>query len=107
MKRTLICVFALALAVPAAWAQADDDHAATPGPERCAATQASTVFVADATMRRHDGSAKRISEAHRNAEKQGCEFKDLEVFTENGVLQGFFVTYTRPHPFNAGNKNAP
>lgn len=101
MNRTLISILALALSAPATPALADDDDAGTPGPERCPATQASTVFVADATMRRHDGSAKRISEAHRNAEKQGWDFKDLEVYTENGDLQGFFVTYTRPHPCNA------
>jgi len=101
MNRTLITMFALALAAPATRALASDGDADTPGPGRCPATEASTVFVEDATLRRHDGSAKRISDAHRNAEKQGWEFKDLDVYIENGDLQGFFITYTRPHPCNA------
>jgi hypothetical protein len=102
MRQTLICMFVLALAAPAPRAHADDDDRSMPGPGTCPATQAWTVFIADATMRRHDGSAKRLSEAHRDAEKAGWEFKDLEVYVENGDLQGFFVTYTRPHPCNAG-----
>jgi len=44
------------------------------------------------------GSARKLSETHRTAQEQGWDFKDLEVYIEDGDLQGFFVTYVRPHP---------
>ncbi|NIM69843.1 MAG: hypothetical protein GTN86_11680 [Xanthomonadales bacterium] len=68
----------------------------------CPRIQASTVFVDDKTGSRKRGSADRISETHKTAERQGWDFKDLEIYIEDGDLQGFFITYTRPHPCNAG-----
>jgi len=97
MTKTPILLAALGLALVAPQARAADP---APGPLQCPATQAWTVFVSDATMRRHDGSASRITESHRKAEQLGWAFKDLEVYIENGDLQGFFITYTRPHPCN-------
>jgi hypothetical protein len=88
---------ALGLLLCAAPVRAEEPAA---GPAPCPATEAWTVFVTDATLRRHDGSARRITQAHREAEQRGGEFRDLEVYTENGDLQGFFITYTRPHPCN-------
>ena len=98
MNRPPMAVLALALVSFPAWAAGEEEAAVT----HCPPTEATTVFVADATMRRHDGSANRLTEAHRDAEQQGLQFRDLAVYTENGDLQGFFVTYTRPHPCNAG-----
>ena len=97
MNRRSIAALAIGLLLSAAHVRAADDPA---GPEPCPATEALTVFVTDATMRRHDGSARRITDAHREAEAQGWQFADLAVYVENGDLQGFFVTYTRPHPCN-------
>jgi hypothetical protein len=82
-----------------AWAQ-DDDDASTPGPEKCPKIQASTIFVDDKSGSRKDGSAKRISETHDSAEAQGWNYSDLQVYIEDGDLQGFFITYTREHPCN-------
>jgi hypothetical protein len=100
MNRYFIGLLALFLSVPPALAQQDDDDASTPGPKRCPETQASTVFVPDKSGSRQKGSAKRLSETHRTAQDQGWDFSDLEIYIEDGDLQGFFVTYVRPHPCN-------
>jgi hypothetical protein len=100
MNRTLITLLALGLAAPTGYA-ADDEDADSAKPKPCPATQASTVFVPDKAGNRQKGSAEKLREAHTNAQNQGWEFKDLEIYIEDGDLQGFFVTYTRPHPCNA------
>ncbi len=71
-----------------------------PGPAKCPALVASTIFVKDKTGSRKKGSAKKISETHKTAESQGWNFNDLEIYIEDGDLQGFFITYTRQHPCN-------
>jgi hypothetical protein len=78
----------------------EDDDASTPGPEKCPKIQASTIFVKDKAGNRQDGSAERISETHDTAEAQGWDYNDLQVYIEDGDLQGFFITYTREHPCN-------
>jgi len=69
-------------------------------PTICPALQASTIFVSDRTGSRKKGSAKKIIETHKSSESQGWDFKDLEIYIEDGDLQGFFITYTRTHPCN-------
>ena len=69
-------------------------------PTICPALQALTIFVSDKKVSRKKGSAKRISETHEASESQGWDFKDLEIYIEDGDLQGFFITYTRTHPCN-------
>lgn len=100
MNKILFALLFAALAAPTVLAQQDDDDASTPGPKRCPETQASTVFVPDKSGSRQKGSAKKLSETHRTAQEQGWDFKDLDIYIEDGDLQGFFVTYVRPHPCN-------
>ena len=100
MNKLLITLLALPLVAVNAYAQNDDDDASTPGPKRCPRTQASTVFIPDKGSSRQKGSAERLSETHRTAQDQGWDFDDLEIYIEDGDLQGFFVTYTRAHPCN-------
>jgi len=100
MKKILFGLLFTVFATSSAPAQEDDDDASTPGPKKCPETQASTVFVADKSGNRQKGSAERLREAHTNAQNQGWDFKDLEIYIEDGDLQGFFVTYIRPHPCN-------
>lgn len=97
MTRSLAKLVLVGVALTGARAQAAEPP---PEVEVCPAREARTVFIADATMRRQDGSADRITRSHREQEKQGWQFEDLEIYIENGDLQGFFVTYTRPHPCN-------
>ncbi len=100
MSRILIGLITIPLFALNAFAQEDDDDASTVGPKRCPNLQASTIFVPDKTGSRQKGSASRLSETHRTAQDQGWDFSDLEVYIEDGDLQGFFVTYTRTHPCN-------
>ena len=69
-------------------------------PANCPDLQAQTIFIDDKRGSRKKGSAEKISETHDMAEAKGWDFKDLEIYIEDGDLQGFFITYTRPHPCN-------
>ncbi len=58
-------------------------------------TETQTVWV-DATFGfRKKGGAKGINKTHKKMEAEGWCFKDFELYTENGDLEGFFLTYTR------------
>ena len=100
MRHLVFSILAFALTSNIALAQKDDADAATPGPEKCSKMQASTVFIPDKAGSRQKGSAGNLTESHRNAEKQGWDFDEMAIYIEDGDLQGFFVTYTRPHPCN-------
>ena len=100
MRNLAFSILGLALVSNMAVAQKDDADADTPGPEKCAQKQASTVFIPDKAGSRQKGSAGKLTEAHRNAESQGWNFDEMSVYIEDVALQGFFVTYTRPHPCN-------
>jgi len=100
MRYLIYSLLVLALTGNVAFAQKDDADANTPGPEKCPKIQASTIFIPDKAGNRQKGSAKNLTESHRNAESQGWDFDELAVYIEDGDLQGFFVTYTRPHPCN-------
>jgi len=80
-----------------AFAKKNDSDADTSAPAKCPQLQASTVFVSDKGQK---GSAGKLTESHKNAESQGWNFDEMSLYTENGDLQGFYVTYTRPHPCN-------
>jgi hypothetical protein len=96
MIRKLLTIFALTIFMSAS-VHAEEEKAK---PAKCPAIQASTIFVSDKTGSRKKGSAERISETHKTAESQGWDFDDLEIYIEDGDLQGFFITYTRTHPCN-------
>lgn len=100
MRKIATLLLALAFGINPAFAQEDDADADTPGPKKCSRTQASTIFIPDKAGNRQKGSASKLTESHRNAESQGWDFDELAVYIEDGDLQGFFVTYTRPHPCN-------
>jgi len=101
MKRSLFGMAAILLWATGAPAQNGTEEAAAVETKPCPNTLAYTVFVNDRTGSRQKGSAERLSDAHRNAQEQGWDFKDLEIYIEDGDLQGFFVTYTKPHPCNS------
>jgi len=100
MRKAFISLATLALISSQSIAKENEEAPA--GPQVCPRLQAQTVFVADKTGSRQKGSASKLSEAHQKAENLGWDFSDLEVYIEDGDLQGFFVTYTRPHPCNQG-----
>lgn len=42
-----------------------------------------------------ESMAKKLNELHREMNAQGWRFEDLDLYIENGDMQGFFVTYIR------------
>ncbi len=60
-----------------------------------AAKQSVTVFV-DATFGfRKNHMANQLTKKHAEFAAKGYDFASMAPYTENGDLQGFFVTYTR------------
>jgi hypothetical protein len=59
------------------------------------ARDAVTVFVDVDFGAREDGAAKDLNRTHQAFERQGYELLDVTPYTENGDLQGFFVSYRR------------
>lgn len=57
-----------------------------------------TVFVDAQFGARTDGAARRLSTTHATAARHGFELVDVESYTENGDLVGFFVSYRRTQP---------
>ena len=80
-----------------AFAKDSDSDTDTAAPAKCPQLQASTVFVTDKGQK---GSAEKLTASHKNAESQGWNFDEMSLYTEDGDLKGFYVTYTRPHPCN-------
>jgi hypothetical protein len=87
-------ILALALLAPVLDADARDyDDQAKKSQE--AAAPAVTVFVDADWGGREDGAAREISRAHAAFARHGYEVVDVEAYTENGDLEGFFITYRR------------
>lgn len=70
-------------------------HVSTAQAADTARSQSVTVFV-DATFGfRKNHMAKKITESNAKYEAKGYRYTDMAAYTENGDLEGFFVTYTR------------
>lgn len=71
-------------------------HAANPEPaDDHLCQEAITVFQDVSLIGRKDGAARNISRKHREMAKEGWRFADMEPYTENGDLEGFYLSYTR------------
>lgn len=57
-------------------------------------TQSVTVFQDVSAMNRRKGAGRNLTELHQKYEAMGYDFADLEIYIEDGDLEGFFVTYT-------------
>jgi len=57
--------------------------------------EAKTIFVDISALSRRKGMANGLTEKHQEYAQLGWEFSDLEIYIENGDLEGFFVTYVR------------
>ena len=90
----LALALALVLATPCVAASFDDDakRAANDG------VAAITVFVDVDFGGREDHAARQLTRAHAAFAAYGYAVVDVESYTENGDLQGFFVTYRKPSP---------
>ena len=87
-------VLSVALAAPAmAATQAQYDKKAA---EAAASGQPTVSIYVDVDWgARKAGSATELNQAHRAFNALGFQVVDVVGYTENGDLQGFFVTYVR------------
>jgi len=70
-----------------------------------AATEAKTVWVDAHFGFRKKSGAKGINKIHKDMETNGWSFADMELYNENGDLEGFFITYTRVKKPEPGKHN--
>ncbi|MBN8426452.1 MAG: hypothetical protein J0L65_03200 [Xanthomonadales bacterium] len=54
-----------------------------------------TVFIDADWGGREDGAAREITRAHKAFAQRGYRLISVETYTENGDLEGFFVSYVR------------
>ena len=57
--------------------------------------QAITVFQDVSGVGRKDRAAKNMTQRHAAMARDGWRFADMEVYTENGDLEGFYLSYVR------------
>ncbi|HEY5802175.1 MAG TPA: hypothetical protein VIT90_00575 [Lysobacter sp.] len=85
------CLLAPALALAASQAQYDKKAA-----EAAQTGQQTVSLYVDVDLgARKNGSASELNQAHRAFNANGYQVASVVGYTENGDLQGFFVTYVR------------
>lgn len=54
-----------------------------------------TVFIDINSLTRKHMAAKKMTDSHQEFAAYGYELVDLSVYTENGDLEGFFISYQK------------
>ena len=62
--------------------------------------EAITVFRDASRFSRRSGGAKNMTEVHDEFSADGWKLIDTEIYTENGDMEGFFLSYTREKACN-------
>lgn len=57
--------------------------------------ESKTVWLDVSRFGRKKSAAKNMTEKHEEFKKLGWKFIDMETYTENSDLEGFFLTYSR------------
>jgi len=57
--------------------------------------QSQTVWLDVSRFGRKRSAAQNMTEKHEEFAKQGWKFIDMETYTENSDLEGFFLSYSR------------
>jgi len=57
--------------------------------------EAITIFHDASRFGRKDRAAAQMTEKHSEMALSGWRFAGMEIYTENGDLEGFYVSYTR------------
>ena len=57
--------------------------------------QAITIFHDVSGFGRKDRAAERMTERHDEMALSGWRFASMAIYTENGDLEGFYISYTR------------
>lgn len=84
---SLICVVVCISAMPT------PAVASAQAPSDC--TESITVFQDVSKFGRKDRAASNMTRLHQEMAAEGWVFRDMEVYTENGDLEGFYLTYSR------------
>jgi hypothetical protein len=92
LKQAGLTVALIACLAGSAAARDFQKHAAAAAQENQPAV---TVFVDVDFGRRKDSAADALTRVHRSFAQHGYVVVNVESFSENGDLQGFFVTYRR------------
>ena len=58
--------------------------------------ETTTVFHEVSRIGRKDRAAANMTRRHAEMAEQGWRFADSAIYTENGDLEGLFLTYVRP-----------
>ena len=58
--------------------------------------QAITIFHDVSGFGRRNRAAERMTEKHDEMALSGWRFANMVIYTENGDLEGFYLSYTRP-----------
>lgn len=67
-----------------------------------ACEEAITVFHDVSGFGRKDRAAEKMTERHAEMALSGWRFAGMQVYTENGDLEGFYISYTRAVACAAG-----
>ena len=94
MKVLKLLMLAACLQIPVLYAQEEADVSPAPAPPPDC-EEAMTVFQDVSAAGRKDRAAKNMSKRHAAMAQEGWRFADMEVYTENGDLEGFYLSYTR------------
>jgi hypothetical protein len=101
LKILLAPLLALSFHSPALFSQeAGETAPASEGGKEC--EQATTVFQDVSGIGRENGAAKNMMERHDELTKDGWRLFDMEVYTENGDVEGFLLRYTRAVECSSG-----
>ncbi len=68
-------------------ADSDAEQAAKAG------LKAVTIFIDISRFSRKNGAAKKMTQSHQEFARHGYTLVAVNVYTENGDLEGFFVSY--------------
>jgi hypothetical protein len=89
-----ITILAFSLHCSSVFAQEAVQTALAPEPSMDC-EQAITIFHDVSGFGRRDRATKRMTEKHDEMALSGWRFAGMEIYTENGDLEGFYVSYTR------------
>ncbi len=106
MKFLSAILLALSLHTTAVFAQESKETPPVPTPS-LDCEEAITVFHDVSRLGRKDRAAKVMTNKHADMAREGWHFADMEVYIENGDLEGFYLSYTRAVACQdeAGNNN--
>ncbi len=92
MRKCIPFIFTLMLTIsytPSVAAETEAEKAAKAGLE------AVTIFIDISRFSRKNGAARKMTESHQDFARFGYLLLAVNVYTENGDLEGFFVSYRK------------